>query len=195
MTIATRKITFAEYLAYEDGLDTSYELVDGELVPMSLGTGEHAAIIRFLDRRMEKAIETLGEAWAVVASLVGVQSPRGTRWDTSRVPDVTILPTVQLRAMRGREAVILLNEPPPLLVVEVASDSTKAADYGAKRTEYRLLRILEYWIVDPLEMKVTVHYLIGEDYRESVFTGEMLVVSEILSTLHLTAAEVLAAEL
>lgn len=41
MTIATQKLTFEEYLAYDDGTDTRYELVDGELVPMSLGTGKH----------------------------------------------------------------------------------------------------------------------------------------------------------
>jgi Uma2 family endonuclease len=33
MTIATQKLTFEEYLAYHDGTDTRYELVDGELVP------------------------------------------------------------------------------------------------------------------------------------------------------------------
>jgi Uma2 family endonuclease len=38
MSIATQKLTFKEYLAYDDGTDTRYELVDGELVPMSLGT-------------------------------------------------------------------------------------------------------------------------------------------------------------
>ncbi|NJL23339.1 MAG: Uma2 family endonuclease, partial [Leptolyngbyaceae cyanobacterium SM1_3_5] len=34
MTQATRKLTFEEYLAYDDGTDTRYELVDGVLVEM-----------------------------------------------------------------------------------------------------------------------------------------------------------------
>nr|WP_297086619.1 Uma2 family endonuclease [Thermoleptolyngbya sp. C42_A2020_037] len=48
MAIATQKLTFEEYLTYSDGTDTRYELVDGELAPMSLGTGKHGAIIRFI---------------------------------------------------------------------------------------------------------------------------------------------------
>jgi len=39
-----KKLTFEEYLAYNDGTDTRYELVDGNLVPMSLGTGKHSGI-------------------------------------------------------------------------------------------------------------------------------------------------------
>jgi Uma2 family endonuclease len=42
VTIATTKrITLEEYLTYDDGADNCYELVDGELICMSLATGEH----------------------------------------------------------------------------------------------------------------------------------------------------------
>jgi Uma2 family endonuclease len=45
MTIATtKKMTLAEYLTYNGGADTRYELIDGELWRMSLGTGEHGDI-------------------------------------------------------------------------------------------------------------------------------------------------------
>ncbi len=37
----TKRLTFEEYLAYDDGTDKRYELVDGELIPMSLGSGQH----------------------------------------------------------------------------------------------------------------------------------------------------------
>jgi Uma2 family endonuclease len=33
MTIATQRLTLEEYLAYDDGSDTRYELVNGELLP------------------------------------------------------------------------------------------------------------------------------------------------------------------
>jgi Uma2 family endonuclease len=49
MTIAARKLTFEEYLAYDDGTDTRYELVNGELVARSLGTGRHGRVIKFVD--------------------------------------------------------------------------------------------------------------------------------------------------
>ena len=52
MTLATKKLTFAEYLKYDDGTDNIYELVDGELVAM-LGTGKHGAITKFLELKFD----------------------------------------------------------------------------------------------------------------------------------------------
>lgn len=34
MTIGTKKLTFEEYLDHDDGTDTPYELIDGELIAM-----------------------------------------------------------------------------------------------------------------------------------------------------------------
>jgi Uma2 family endonuclease len=60
MTIApTKRITLAEYLTYEDP-DTRYELVDGELTSMSLGTGEHGNISEFLNDEFKAEIRRLG---------------------------------------------------------------------------------------------------------------------------------------
>ena len=44
MATVTQKLSFEDYLAYDDGTGTRYELVEGELSPMSLGTGRHGAI-------------------------------------------------------------------------------------------------------------------------------------------------------
>lgn len=139
MTIATQKLTFEEYLAYNDGTDTRYELVDGELVPMSLGTGKHGGIAEFLNDQFRAQIKRRELPWASKQMTVGVRSPRGRNWDTSRIPDVTVLAAAQWEAMSEREAVINLNEPPPILVVEVVSPSTKTDDYRSKRSEYGLL--------------------------------------------------------
>ena len=51
MTVTTKKLTFAEYLKYDDGTDIRYELVNGELVPMSLGTGKHGGSLQSLLER------------------------------------------------------------------------------------------------------------------------------------------------
>lgn len=51
MTVTTKKLTFQEYLSYSDGTDTRYELVNGELVAMSIGTGQDGEIIDFLYRQ------------------------------------------------------------------------------------------------------------------------------------------------
>lgn len=195
MTIATQKLTFEEYLAYDDGTDTCYELVDGELVPMSLGTGKHGGIAEFLNDQFRDQIKRREIPWTSKQMIVGVRSPRGRNWDTSRIPDVTVLTVAQWEAMSDREAVINLNEPPPILVVEVVSPSTKTDDYRSKRAEYGLLEIPEYWIVDPLEGKITLCILEHQFYDSTEFRGDDLIQSPTFPDLNLTAAQILAGRL
>lgn len=167
MTTTTSRLTFAEYLKYTDGTDRRYELVNGELIPMSLGTGQHGTIIKFIEKSLETEISNLSRNWVVLPGLIGVRSPKGGRWDTCRIPDIVVIPAEQWRGLQTREAVIELNEAPPLLVVEVVSESTKTVDYRTKRAEYSVLDIPEYWIVDPLLMKVTI-FTLAEGWYEPV---------------------------
>lgn len=195
MAITTQKLTFEEYLAYSNDTDARYELVDGELVPISLGTGKHGDIAEFLHEQFRDQIQQKNLPWTCKQMTVGVRSLRGRNWDTSRIPDVTVLSAMQWEAMANREAVINLNEPPPILVVEVVSFSTKADDYRSKRSEYGLLEIPEYWIVDPLDQKITLCILDHGFYDAREFQGEELMVSPTLSGLTLTAAQVFSGRL
>lgn len=189
--LTTKPLNLAEYLNYNDGTDTCYELVNGELIPMSLGTGKHGAIIKFLERTFDAEIERLGLNWTAIQSVLGIQSPRGGRWDTVRIPDVVILPLEQWRELQNKEAVITLNQPVPLLIVEVVSESTKRTDYRAKKAEYSVLEISEYWIVDPLENKVTILTLVDEWYDSLEFTGGAQIQSKTFPNLELTAEQIL----
>ena len=126
---------------------------------------------------------------------VGVRSPRGRNWDTSRIPDVTVLAAEQWEAMAEREAIINLNEPPPLLVVEVVSASTQADDYRSKRSEYGLLEIPEYWIVDPIAQKITLCVLDHGFYDSTEFQSDDLIVSRVFPDLVLTSIQVLSGKL
>lgn len=191
MTVTTKRLTFTEYLTYSDGSDTRYELVNGELIAVSLGTGQHGEIADFLNAEFRIAIQQLGQAWVSKQMVIGVRSPRSGRWDTSRIPDVVVIPSEQWRSLQSREAVIELNESPPLLVVEVVSDPTKITDYRAKRAEYTVLGIPEYWIVNPLEAKITVCLLVDDWYETTEFTGDRVVKSQTFPELQLTAAQVL----
>ncbi|ABA23801.1 Protein of unknown function DUF820 [Trichormus variabilis ATCC 29413] len=190
----TKKFTFEEYLAYYDGTDTCYELVNGELIPVSLGTGQHGAIVGFLNNSFRDEIRHQKLDWTSQKMVIGVRSPRAGKWDTSRVLDVVVILLTQWRDLRNREAVIELNELPPLLVVEVVSESTKTVDYRAKRVEYNVLNIPEYWIVDPLTNKVTVFSLIDELYEPVEFVGTESIQSLTFPELRLTVEQVLSAE-
>ncbi len=192
MAVAVQRFTLKEYLEYEDGEDGCYELVDGELVPMSLGKGKHGRIMSYVEKCLRQAIVQEGEPWIAEKGIIGVQSPRGTRWDTVRIPDVVVMSAELWYAMEEREAVILLNEPPPILVVEVVSESTRTVGYRTKLSEYAVLDIREYWIVDPLLEKVTVCSLVDGLYDQEMFKGEEVLASTVFPQLTCAAVQVLA---
>lgn len=193
MTLTTQKLTFEEYLKYNDGTDTTYELVRGELTPMSLGTGKHGRIIKLLERIFDAEIARSQTQWVSLALLVGVRSPRGGKFHTSRIPDVVVIPELQWQSLQNREAVIDLGEPPPLLVVEVVSPSTRNTDCRLKVAEYDVLNIPEYWIVDPQEEKVTIFTLAtlpDEGFQEpEIFSGDVGLRSTTFPNLELTPAQ------
>jgi Uma2 family endonuclease len=191
MTISIDRLTFAEYLKYTDGSDRRYELVNGELIPMSLGTGQHGAIIKSIERTLETEIASQNLDWVVLPGLVGIRSPRGGKWDTCRIPDLVVIPSEQWRALATREAVIEFTESPPILVVEVVSESTKTVDYRAKRSEYSILDIPEYWIVDPLLSKVTIFTLDDGWYEPAEFQGDDLIRSIAFPSLQLSFDRIL----
>lgn len=185
------RLSLAEYLAYSDGSDTRYELVAGELVPMALPTGRHVQIQKFLSWVFEAEIARQKLPWTVIQGGLGIQSPRGNRWATVRIPDVVVLPLEQWQEMGSREALIRLEDPPPLLVVEVVSESSRAADYRAKQAEYCVLGIGEYWVVDPLEEKVSLLLLHEGWYDVLELKGSDPVSSKVFPKLEL---QILAAD-
>ncbi|MDA0267650.1 MAG: Uma2 family endonuclease [Cyanobacteria bacterium] len=191
MTIATQRFTLEEYLAYDDGSDRHYELVNGDLVPMGLGTGRNGAIIKRLERILDDEIARLQQPWITVAGTVGLQSPRGEAGDTVRIPDVMVLTLAQWEALQDREAVVRLNESPPLLVAEVVSESTKSTDYRAKRVEYSVLDIPEYWIADPLKEVVTVCTLLEGWYEVAEYLAGGAIKSPRFSNLKLLDEQIL----
>jgi Uma2 family endonuclease len=186
-----QRLTFAEYLKYSDVSDRRYELVNGELILMSLGTGKHGAIIKSLERILETEITKQNRDWVVLPGLVGVRSPRGGKWDTCRIPDLVVIPLAQWQTLEAREAVIEFTEPPPILVVEAVSESTKTTDYRAKRAEYSILDIPEYWIVDPLLAKITILTLDDGWYEPTEFQGGDLIQSSTFPDLQLSVDRLL----
>ncbi len=80
---------------------------------------------------------------------------------------------------------------PAQLAVEIVSPSSVKRDYEQKPLEYANKGIREYWIVDPIESKVTVFLLVNGRYQERVFTGSQLITSQVFSELSLSAQQIL----
>ena len=65
------------------------------------------------------------------------------------IPDVAVLPEVLAPGEPLPRACRLGVDPPPLLVLEVLSESTWRADLGPKLDAYAAMGIAEYWLYDP----------------------------------------------
>ena len=65
------------------------------------------------------------------------------------------------------------------------------SDCIKKRSEYAARGILEYWIVDPQRLKVTVLTLVDGLYEETILEGNRNITSQVLLKFSLTAAQVL----
>ena len=177
--------TFEDYVAYDDGSEHRYELVDGVLVAMTPPTFRHMLIAKFIEQRLDAEIARLGLGWFCFRE-AGVRT--GVR--KSRLTDVYVLTPEQVSGLMNRAAIA---ETPPLLAVEVVSPDSITRDYRYKRTEYAALEIPEYWIVDPLESRVTVLVFDEGLYDETVFEGDQALVSPTFPVLALTVAQILAA--
>jgi Uma2 family endonuclease len=192
MTVATdRRMTLKEFLTYDDGTNTRYELVDGILVEMSLGTGKYGGVIRRISKRIERLSEDQGTDWIAVPGLVGIETDVPGKTDHVRISDVTVISEVQWAVIEPRpgSATIFRDEPAPIVVVEVLSPSTKSTDLKEKRSEYADRRIPEYWIINPISKEITVLRLENGAYIEvGVFRGDDAIVSPTFPELKLTAA-------
>jgi Uma2 family endonuclease len=189
MTLTTVKMTFEEFLNYDDGTDYLYELENGELIAMPSESEINRRIAMFLVATLLKSglsFERLSMKTEIAVSSTRV---------SVRVPDLVVLSEELAEAMAGASrSIVLLDMPPPLLLVEVVSLGQEKRDYRYKRSEYAARGIAEYWIVDPVQQRVTVLEWVEGLYEERVYSGDQVISSPVLAALgqpELTAAQVL----
>ncbi|MDX2213233.1 MAG: Uma2 family endonuclease [Oculatellaceae cyanobacterium bins.114] len=188
MSVAVKPMTLEEYLNYDDGTDTRYELVNGELIAMPPESDLNTQIASFLFATFLK----VGIPYYCLR--IGAQIAVSGARATAREPDLMVLSEEAFAALEGASKCVITHDmPPPLLVVEVVSPQQESRDYRHKRTEYAGRRIPEYWIVDAIAQKVTVLEWVDGLYEEQVYQGEQPIVSSQLTGLNLTAATVLSA--
>ena len=187
MTIAPQKMTLEEYLSYDDGTDTQYELVNGELVVVPPESELNRRIATFLFVYFSQ--QGIPSHRLTMKTEIVLTGSRGT----TRLPDLMVLSEELATALEGASrSTITIDMPPPQLVVEVVSPGKENADrdYRYKRSEYAARGIAEYWIVDPVQGRVTVLEWVEGLYEEKVFQGEAIV-SGLLGVLQLTADQIL----
>jgi Uma2 family endonuclease len=178
-------LTFEEYLVFEDGTDNRYELIHGELVMVPLPTGLHSDIIEFLQDTFKEEIRQRELPWLAKRD-VGVR----TGINTSRDPDLCVMTISQWAELRNISAVL---QTAPLVAVEVVSPSSQTIHYQYKQSEYAALGIPEYWIVDPISLKVSVLIWNEGLYEQKEYTDNAKIISPLFPDLELTTNQVLQA--
>lgn len=191
MTQTPVKLTFEEYLTYDDGTDNRYELEDGVLIPMTPASPIHSDIVEFLYDTFKSEVKRLGLDLKVKQGDVGIR----TRLTRSRQPDIAIIQGEDWRRLRQFKKSAIL-EVPALLVVEVVSpgEDNENRDYVKKMTEYAEFGISEYWIIDPLTEQVIVNFLMNGSYQNTIFIGQQRIISQLFPDLNLTVEKILIAE-
>jgi Uma2 family endonuclease len=184
----TKLLTFEEYLAYDDGTDTRYELVDGELVEMPPESDQNNDIARMLLFELAKHLPVALLAWGTEIEVAGRQA-------TCRIPDLLVHTEASKAALAGASrATITRDMPPPALVIEIVSPgkTNRDRDYRYKYTEYAARGIAEYWIVDPEMQQVTVCQWVNGLYENQIFAGSEPIQSAIVPGMALTPATLFA---
>jgi Uma2 family endonuclease len=186
MQVSTQPMTLEEYLNYDDGTDTRYELVNGELVAMPSESDLNQRIAMLLLAYL------LRNGIPHYCLRIGLEIAVSGTLATVRLPDLVVLSEAAAAALEGASRSLITHDlPPPRLVIEVVSPNQENRDYRHKRSEYAARGIREYWIVDPIQQQITVLTWVDGLYEDKIYRGSDRLVSPELGTIELTAEQLL----
>ena len=139
---ARRSMTADEFMTWDDGTDTRYELVDGELVAMAPPSDPHGSISGNAWGEIDNRLGQRPACRAVVEAGIQVDDRNHYRADVAATCS-------EPRRSPYVEA--------PFLIVEVLSEGTWREDIGSKLQRYiQLPSVREIWLVDSRERWVQV---------------------------------------
>ncbi len=196
----TQPLTFAEFLAWDDGSGRDFELVDGFPMPIQDPNARHEDVVDFICDRLVIHCQTLSLPYVPKRSKqVKLLTVPGMR-DRSRRADIVVFAKDEWERMRQLSSSAAAYIAPPM-VVEVISQNWKE-DYLTKLGEYEDLGIGEYWVVDyaalgavryigsPKVPTISIYTLVEAEYQVRQFRGGDRLLSPTFPDLQLTADEI-----
>jgi Uma2 family endonuclease len=175
-----RRMTLQEFLEAEEEEGFRYELARGVLEVSQVPNEPHGVVVSNLYTAVARYhldhphfVYRYGggnEFQLLIPELV-----------SGRNPDLGVVLLAAPKDDRGRRR--------PGLGAEVVSRSSIQRDYVVKREEYHAYGLDEYWIVDPLERKVTVLTRRGDGWDEQVVRDDQIIPSRVLPGLLTTVNE------
>ena len=203
MTTTNQLLTFEQFLDYDDGTDNIYELVAGQVVPMSEHSGKHESIRTFIFGELVFEIRRLRLSLEPYPNILCKLDKRD-----GRRPDLIVMDRDRWAEATRVEAALFV---PPEMAIEIVSTNWEE-DYQKKVAWYKAFGVGEYWIVDPLALldrypnrrnpqiqvptvSVGVLDANNREYRWKKFSGSDQIESGLFQSLQLTVAQVVAAKL
>ncbi|MGV0023414.1 Uma2 family endonuclease [Phormidesmis priestleyi] len=190
------RLTFEEYLEYDDETDNRYELIDGALIALPPESEPNDFLAVWLQFELAKLINLRLVKTHTCEIQVSVLQAGDAQ---NRFPDLVVLREEHL-ALTQKRLTIKLDMPPPLFVAEVVSpgQTNRNRDYQRKRHQYFDRDIAEYWILDPDNETVTVFQLNLEQNSQQYvevgqFQGNDLILSDVFPDLQLTVDRIFSA--
>jgi Uma2 family endonuclease len=173
--LAVKRMTLAEFLRWEDGTDTRYELLAGVPVAMAPPAVAHGIIAARLCARIEAALQSRRPCVAQVEA--GIARP--DRDDTCYVADLAVTCTPPRRGDQ------LISD--PLLIVEILSPGTVSHDRQTKVADYRRIpSVEEILLIDSASIFAEVLRREGGRWITEIVGGPQAILS--LASIGLTAA-------
>jgi Uma2 family endonuclease len=155
---ARRLWTLDEFLAFDDGTDTHYQLFDGQIVAMAPASGIHGALVMRLGRRIGNALPASCE---VIAKPGIVPPERADSWYQADL-------AVTCAEVTGQQFVA-----EPLLIVEVLPPSTAATDRDRKLPDYRTIPSLrDILVISSTEPRIEHFRREGDGWKIHDLRGE-----------------------
>jgi len=156
---ARHRMTVDEFLAWNDGTDTRYELIWGEPVAMAPPSAFHGAIASGLSRQignhLRSPCRTISEAGILVPG----------RADSYFQADVAVTCRPLIPGA--------VEVPEPVFIAEVLSPSTADYDRGTKLPLYRQIpSVQEILIIDSTRRRAELWHREGDSWRVQDIIGD-----------------------
>jgi Uma2 family endonuclease len=147
--IVAEGVTAEEYFAHYTGSEIRYEWVEGYVIQMAPNHEEHDFLVNYFQYLLETylSLHPIGQ----LRREFTVKFPQ-----SFREPDLFIVlnnnPNLLTKTMM---------QGAPDICIEMVSKESSERDYHDKRTEYEVLGVREYWIIDYLTQSAAF-YQLGE---------------------------------
>ena len=163
---AVKPMTLEEFLCWDDGTETRYELIAGFPVAMAPPAEAHSMLAVYLVSKIEAMLSARRPCRALIEA--GITRP--DRADTYFVADIaaTCAPVEP-----GRQAT-----EDPFLIVEILSPSTERLDHRVKLPAYRQIEtVQEIMLVASDDAYAEIHRRAGPQWITEILRGRQALLS------------------